>query len=269
MNRPRASRLSRPSQASAVWLSHYLPSGSLQRRLFFGLAVPLVILLILGLVMDKVVMPIITRQGSEFPLPDFTSQRLLEAQISLSELELRHEVSSEEFSPGVPAGVILQQFPKATTKVKAGREIKFVVSAGQKMIPIPELSGKSVRQAMLDLETYGLELGDIQWALSDTLPERVVVFSYPAAGFEVPVGSLVNLMVNRGRASNFTYMPSVVGLMIDEALKRLEDKGLKLGVRTTRTDENYLPETVLEQSEPEGTELDVGTEIDLVISTIE
>ncbi|MCD6250393.1 MAG: PASTA domain-containing protein [candidate division Zixibacteria bacterium] len=269
MNIPRASRLSRPPQTSVVWLGRYLPSGSLQRKLFFGLFVPVVCLLLLGLIADKIVMPIITRQGSEFPLPDFTTQRLLEAQISLNELELTHEVSAEDFSPGVPAGVILQQFPKANSKVKPGRKIKFVVSAGQKIIPIPELSGKSVRQAMLDLETYGLKLGDIQWALSDTLPERVVVFSYPAAGFEVPMGSLVNLMVNRGRASNFTYMPSVVGLTIDEALKRLEDKGLKLGVQTTRTDENYLPETVLEQSESEGTELDVDTEIDLVISTIE
>lgn len=226
-------------------------------------------MLILALIADKIVMPTVTRQGSEFPLPDFASQRLLEAQISLSELDLSYKISSEEFSPGVPAGVILQQFPKANTKIKPGRVIKFVVSAGQRMIPIPELSGKSVRQAMLDLETFGLELGDIQWALSDTLPERVVVFSYPAAGFEVPMGSLINLMVNRGRASSFTYMPLVVGLTIDEALKRLEDKGLLLGVQSTRTDENYLPETVLEQSEPEGTELDVGAEIDLVISTIE
>ena len=269
MNRPRAARLSRSPQMSRGWFNRWLPPGSIQRQLFFGLAVPLVCLMLAALIMDKIVMPIVTRQGSAFPLPDFTSQRLLEAQISLSELDLKYEVSSEEFSPGLPAGVILQQFPKANTKVKPGRTIKFVTSLGQKMVPIPELAGKSVRQAMLDLETYGLELGEIQWALSDTLPERVIVFSYPSAGFEVPIGSLVNLMVNRGRASNFTYVPRVIGLTIDEALKRLEDKGLKMGVRSNRTDENYLPETVLEQSEPEGTELDVGTEIDLVVSTIE
>jgi serine/threonine-protein kinase len=269
MNRPRASRLSHPQQKSVVWLGRYLPTGSIQRLIVLSIIAPLVVLFLLALIADKIVMPIVTRQGSEFPLPNFTSQRILEAQISLSELELSYEISAEEFSPGIPAGVILQQFPKPTTKIKPGRKIRFVVSAGQRMMAIPELSGKSVRQAMLDLETYGLELGDIQWALSDTLPERVVVFSYPAAGFEVPMGSLVNLMVNRGRASSFTYVPSVVGLTIDEALKRLEDKGLRLGLQTTRTDENYLPETVLEQSEPEGTELDVNTEIDLVISTIE
>lgn len=250
-------------------MSRYLPYGSIQRRLFLWIGIPFVCLIIVALIMDKIVMPIVTRQGSAFPLPDFTSQRVLEAQISLNDLELGYEISSEEFSPEVPAGVILQQFPKAGTKVKPGRTIKFVTSAGQKRVPIPDLAGKSVRQAMLDLETAGLELGEIQWALSDTLPERVIVFSYPSPGFEVPMGSMVNLMVNRGRASNFTYMPKLIGLTLDQAKKRLEDKALKAGIISYRTDENYLPETVLEQSEPEGTELDVNTEIDLVVSSIE
>ena len=124
-----------------------------------------------------------------------------------------------------------------------------------------------MRQAILDLETAGLTLGEIAWAFSDTLPERVIVFSYPASETEIPLGSPVNLMVNRGRASNFTYMPKVIGLTLNEAVKRLDDKLLKVGLVTPRLDENFLPETVLEQSEAEGTELDVGTEIDLVVSS--
>ena len=62
-------------------------------------------------------------------------------------------------------------------------------------------------------------------------------------------------------------MPSVVGQTIDEARNRIELKYLKVGVIEYRTDENYLPETVLEQSEPHGAELDIGTEIDLVLSS--
>lgn len=213
-------------------------------------------------------MPIVTRQGSEFPLPDYTNKQVTEAQVALADLELSYEVASEEYSVGVPAGVILRQFPRAGTKVKPGRAIKLVVSLGQKMVPIPELAGKSVRQAMLDLETAGLVMGEIQWALSDTLPERVVVFSYPSAGYEVPLGSMVNLMVNRGRASTFTYMPKLVGKTLDVARKEIADKGLKLGLVSRRNNENYLPETVLDQSEPEGAELDIGTEIDLVVSAI-
>ncbi len=236
------------------------------RTLVFGVGVPIVAAIILLFVFDKIVMPTVTRQGSEFPLPDFVGQRLMEAQLSISELSLGYEVSSEQFSPGKPQGTILQQFPKSGTKVKPDRKIKFIVSRGQKMVGIPDLAGKSVRQAMLDLESYDLILGEIALAYSDTIPERVVVFSYPPAGSEIPAGSPVNLMVNRGRASNFTFMPKVMGLTIDEATKLLEDKYLKLGIVSYRTDENYLPETVLEQSEPEGAELDTGTEIDLVVS---
>ena len=267
MSRPRASRLSQPPHRQGGLFSKLLPHSSIQRKIVLGVVVPLIVIAVLVVIADKIVMPIVTRQGSAFPLPDFTEQRITDAQISLRQLELTHEVSSEQYSPGVESGVILRQFPKAGTKVKPGRAIKFVVSLGQKQVPIPDLAGKSVRQAMLDLETVGLTLGEIAWAFSDTIPERVVVFSYPSSGTEIPMGAYVNLMVNRGRASNFTYMPKVIGLTLDEALKRLEDKSLKVGVTSYRADENYLPETVLEQSESEGTELDVGTEIDLVVSS--
>ncbi|MEA3296287.1 MAG: PASTA domain-containing protein [candidate division Zixibacteria bacterium] len=227
------------------------------------------ILIVLYLLVNSIVMPIVTRHGSEFPLPDFTGQRLIEARLTLDDLGLRHEIASQEYSPGKEQGLILGQFPISGTKVKRGRAIKFVVSLGQKLVPIPQVAGLSVRQAMLDLETSGLLLGEIAWAFSDTLPEKVVVFSYPATETEIPLGSPVNLMVNRGRSADFTYVPRVVGLTLNEASVRLESKSLRMGVITYRLVEDYLPETVLEQSESEGTEVDNGTEIDLVVSTME
>lgn len=269
MTLPRASRLNKRPGQGELWLEGWLPSGSLRRKAFFWGAVPMAVLLLLIVLADKIIMPAVTRHGSDFPLPDFTDQRLVEAQMTMADLNLKFVIASEEFSPGKEQGIILNQFPIAGTRVKEGRQIKFVISLGQKLIPIPNVAGQSVRQAILDLETAGLTLGEIAWAFSDTLPERVVVFSYPAAGTEIPLESPVNLMVNRGRASNFTFVPNVSGLTLSEATNRLEDKLLRLGVVSYRVDENYLPETVLEQSEPEGTELDVGTEIDLVVSTTE
>ncbi len=269
MNQIHASRFQQTPRKQTGFLSKLLPHGTWQRKIGLYAVLPLVIIILLIIITDQIVMPLITRHGSEFTLPDFIGQRLVEVQVSLTQLGLKYEIASEEYSPGKEQGVILNQFPVPTTKVKAGRLIKFVVSLGKKMVPIPDVAGKSVRQAMLDLETAGLNLGKIDWAFSDTIPEKVVVFSYPEAGAEIPLGSSVNLMVNKGRASNFTYMPKVIGLPLSEATKLIMDKYLKVGVITYRTDENYLPETVLEQSEPVGTELDNGTEIDLVVSTIQ
>lgn len=267
MPQPRASRLNHHSSKAGGLLSAQLPYGSWRRRIVLGILIPLFCAVVVWLVIDNLVMPTITRHNTEFPLPDCVGQRTIEAAFTLEELGLKHEVASQEYSPGKAQGIILAQFPVSGTKVKEGRTVKFIVSMGQKLVFIPETAGKSVRQAILDLETAGLVLGEIAWAFSDTLPERVVVFSYPAAASEIPLGSAVNLMVNHGRASTFTYMPGICGVTLDEAQKRLADKDLKVGVITYRTDENYLPETVLEQSEPEGSELDIGTEIDLVVSS--
>ncbi|KAA3633653.1 MAG: PASTA domain-containing protein [Calditrichaeota bacterium] len=264
-----ASRLSKQNGKPESLFDKYFPEGTYKRLAAIWGGIPFIILLVIYFIMNSIVMPIITRHGDEFPLPDFTKQRIIEAQAGVEDLNLSYEISSEEYSPGIEKGVILAQFPIAGTKVKDGRIIRFVVSLGQKNVAIPQLGGLSVRQAILDLETSGLELGEIAWAFSDTLPEKVVVFSYPNFGTEIPLGTPVNLMVNRGRASNFTFMPKIIGLPLDEARALLDDKSLKVGIITTRTDENYLPETVLEQSEAEGTELDVFTEIDLVVSTTE
>ncbi len=262
----RASRLENGDSRIGGFLEKYLPLGSRKRIVALWAGIPLLVLLVAYLVVDNVVMPRITRHGEEFTLPDLSSQTVVEASVTLDELQLEYEVASHEYAPGIAKGLIINQFPRAGTKVKEGRTIKFVVSAGQKLIAIPALAGQSVRQAMLNLETTGLALGEIAWAFSDTLPERVVVFSYPASGTEIPMGSPVNLMVNRGRASSFTYVPQLVGLTLSEAQKRIEDKNLRLGIISHKENDNYLPETVLEQSEPPGTELDMGTEIDLVVS---
>ncbi len=264
-----ASRLGPRNKSRAPLFAKSLPEGSFLRAVVLWGLVPIVGILILVLIVDNMVLPIITRHGTEFPVPDFVGQRLVEARMTLTDTELGFEVASEEYSPGKEKGLILAQFPIGGTKVKSGRNIKFVVSLGQKKVSIPDVAGLSVRQARLNLETAGLAMGDIAWAFSDTLPEKMVVVSYPPAGTEVTYGAPVTLMVNRGRSADFTYVPELVGLTLEVAQQRLADKQLKAGIITRRLDDQYLPETVLEQSEMEGTELEPGTEIDLLISVTE
>jgi serine/threonine-protein kinase len=264
-----ASRLGPRKKARAPFFADSLPEGSLLRAVVFWGIVPLIGLAILVLIVDSIVLPIITRHGTEFPVPDFVGQKMVEARMTLIDLELGFEIASEEYSPGKEKGLILGQFPIGGTKVKSGRAVKFVVSLGQKMVPIPDVAGLSVRQARLNLETAGLTIGDIAWAFSDTLPEKMVVVSYPPAGTEVTTGAPVTLMVNRGRSADFTYVPRLVGLTLDEAQQRLADKQLVSGIITRQLNDQYLPETVLEQSVVAGSELEPGTEIDMVISITE
>ncbi|MFQ5607393.1 MAG: PASTA domain-containing protein [Candidatus Zixiibacteriota bacterium] len=222
-----------------------------------------------AVIVDKIIMPWLTRQGEEFELVDLSGMNVDKARDLLEEQGLTLEVTSEEYNPSYDDGAVLNQYPLAGTKVKSGRLIKVVISLGEKDVIIPLVAGVSVRQAKLDIETAGLRIGDIAWTYTDTLPEKLVVFTFPAAGDTVSIGSQVNLLVNRGRGQGVTFMPNLIGMTLEEAKDLLRKKGLRVGLVMTRRDENFLPETVLEQSEDEATELEVGEEVDLVVSTTE
>ncbi len=239
------------------------------RKLIYYIVLPLGALFIIYILTDSVILPVITRHGSEFPMPDVIGRTENDAREILDSAGLGIEIKSQEYHTDKPEGTIISQYPPVGTKVKSGRIIKVTVSIGQKIVTIPPLAGFSVRQAKLSIEAVGLVLGDIAWTFSDSLPEKVIVFSYPASGTEVPGGTAINLMVNRGRVAGIVYMPKLVGKPLEEAKKMIEDAGLKLGLVTHIRDENYLPETVIEQSAPEATELEPGEEVDLIVSTTE
>jgi serine/threonine-protein kinase len=249
--------------------ANIFPHKSGKRRLFNFIIVPLISLFILYLFIDVMVMSLITRHGSEFRLPDIMGYDLEAATELLNHVHLGIEVTSQEYHADKSPGMILSQYPPAGTKVKSGRIVKVVTSMGAKDVVVPLLAGFSVRQAKLNIEAADLTLGDIAWTYSDSLPEKVVVFAYPASGSKVPIGSPINLMVNRGRLAGIVYMPRLVGKQLEDAVAILEKLGLKVGLVTHIRNENYLPETVLEQSVEEATELEPGEEIDLMVSTTE
>lgn len=247
-----------PGLSDKLWLKRSVLGGAI-----FGGG------LILFFIFNSLIMPLVIRQGEEFELENIVGLDIEEARERLEDLGLSLEVTSEEFNPSYRSGVALTQYPLAGTFVKAGRLVKTVASLGEKDVVIPQVAGVSVRQAKLDLETIGLRIGDIAWTYTDTLPDKLVVFTFPSAGDTVAIGSRVNVLVNRGRGQGVTFMPNLIGLTLDEATELLTKKGLRVGLVKPRLDENYLPETVLEQSEDEATELEVGEEVDLVVSTTE
>lgn len=226
-----------------------------------------IILVVIYGIMNLMIMPIITRHGQEFPLAKIEGLTVPEARPILSEAGLSLQITSEEYHPDKPTGTILTQFPVAGTMVKSGRTVKVVTSLGQKDVEIPDLRGFSVRQATLNLEAAGFVLGQIEYTTTDSLPENVVVFSFPAAGQKISYGSAVSLLVNRLPNQRTVLVPKLVGMSLADATRKLGEAGLRLGVTTRRVDENFLPETVLEQSDEPGTELFPGESVDLIVSS--
>ena len=72
--------------------------------------------------------------------------------------------------------------------------------------------------------------------------------------------------LSRGSAEQ-VEVPDVVGLSQDEAQKRLENAGLELGSQTHDQSEEVAAGAVIEQDPAEGTEVDRGTDVDVIVST--
>ena len=245
-----------------IWRKKYIRYPCLIVGVFAGLFLFL-------LLVDRVIMPTVVHTGRECILPDITNLSLREAKEILQKRNLSLRVLAQEYNPLKPPGIILSQSPAPHAKVKKGRIVKVVVSKGEKMVLVPDLKGVSLRQAEIMLHEKSLEVGEINWVPSDTFPENVVVETSPSFGLSVPLGMSVNLEVSLGTSPDTVMMPNLVGTSLEEAKNILKEFGLEIGEIRYEIKNDLLFETVLEQFPPEGAEVEKGTRVDLIVSTVE
>lgn len=128
---------------------------------------------------------------------------------------------------------------------------------------IPEVRGKSLRQAGYALGRDGFALGDVRYDQNALAPRGTVVAQSPRAGAFARKGRLVALTV-AGDAP--LAVPDTVGMTRSEALAALAAANIKCGGVTERFDETMPYGRVVEQSADPGTRLADGNEVELVVS---
>lgn len=250
------------SYFSLVRSSRYWP---ILRWPYYAVAV-FICFVLLAVFGNSVVMPLVTRHGSEFPTPSVVGKSLREAEGLLKAAGLRIDIESHQHSPAVPEGVILDQMPRPQAMVKKNRQVKVVVSAGARMTVVPFLRGYTPRQVQLMLEETGLALGGESYVRDDSLPAGVVVSAIPAAGGSVPVGTVVNIFINETDEFSLTTVPILVGENIKKAEAMLDQRGLVLGAVFREVDAVLLPGTVVRQSIAAGEQVRRGMPVDLTIT---
>ena len=106
--------------------------------------------------------------------------------------------TAADFSPDVPAGGILFQFPAAGTQVKAGRRIWVRLSKGARDVEVPALRGLSLRQAEIFLQQLGLRLGETRQIRSLSIPAGAVMGTRPGPKSVLRRGEPVDVDVSGG-----------------------------------------------------------------------
>lgn len=213
-----------------------------------------------------------TRHGARRTVPEMTGILLSEAERLAQKGDLELIVADSLFVPVYEGGIVLDQLPEPGVEVKPGRKIYITINSfSEKMVPLPYVAGRSLRQAKNMLEIAGLEIEELVYrpdmATNYVLEQRYkgnLINAYSKIMAEA--GSGVTLYVGVKGDEGSDYVPQVIGRSERDAKSRLWESGFNLG--EVHYDEginllNRKDARVYKQSPALGTPLALGREVSL------
>jgi len=231
---------------------------------------PFIIAVIAGLILfflfNNLLMPFYVQKGKITKVPDVIGLSLDDAKLRIKESGLDPKEAEYKSDKRYKIGTITMQNPVAESEVKQGRGVYLTISGGEELVEVPNLKGKSVREAVFNLEKSSLKLGSITYEPSEEIFANTIIRQEILPGAKIRAGNIINVTVSQGRPTDKIPLPDVSLKTLNEAEKILTDNGFRLGKTTYQTNPDVLPNTVLEQSPRAGELLQLGHSIDLVIA---
>ncbi len=198
------------------------------------------------IVVSSLLMMFITRHGTHRTVPDFMGVKIAEAQRAAKKGGLEIIVNDSLFVPAYEGGIVLDQLPKGGVEVKAGRKIYVTINSfRQKMVKVPYVAGRSLRQAKNMLEVAGLGIERLVY--EEDIATNYVLAEYADdreigqdSDVQIEMGSGVVLKVGVEPEKNTTIVPKAIGQTLQEAKSRLWEQGLNVGTVTFDDDVDLL-----------------------------
>lgn len=241
-------------------MKKFLPKAIVKKILWilFGLIAA-------ALLFDNVILPWYVSSPIE-KVPDVVGKNKVEAIKMLLARSLDPVIGDTTYDEKFPEGSVIIQRPRAGETVKEGRRVYLFISGGEPIVHVPQLTGKSIRDAKFSLERLGLKLGNVDQEVSD-YPKDMIYDQQYAAGTPIKKGEDVNVTVSMGKlqAGNIE-VPDLIGKSLTEAEKILADSSLKVGKINYQPSFSLLPNTILDQYPSKGNKVNKGDVIDLFVT---
>lgn len=181
-------------------------------------------------------------------------------------LEAARADPAERTSETVPAGRVLESRPARGSLVKRGARVSYVISKGPLRSLVPDLRGRAVEAARIQLRAAGLEPGSVLLAFRPGAAPGSVFGQAPRAGMEVASGTPVDLLVAQEGGPELVRMPDLVARRYEPVRNALERLGFRLGNVRFERYEGIPPGTILQQQPPAGFPMTRRTPIRLVVA---
>jgi beta-lactam-binding protein with PASTA domain len=192
------------------------------------------IIIVVGVVMMLLVwMNFYTRHGQARPVPDFLGLTMEQTAKLAKKSRLRYQVIDSIYTTIVPRGCVAEQNPKPGFKVKKWRNIVLTINAFHpEMVAMPNLVDLPKRQAILLIESSGLEIGLLRYKpdLSiDVVIDQLYNGKNIAEGDSLQKGSVIDLVLGKGLSNQRTPVPDLLGMHLDPAKNKIFVSSLNLG----------------------------------------
>lgn len=222
------------------------------------------------LVVDAVIMPAYTRHDVSARVPNVENVPFEKADSLLNARSLQVERQVGRYNPNVERGIVVDQTPLPTSKVKPRRRVYLTVNAGElPTVKLPDLTGMSVREARNRVSSIGLMVDTVK---ADTIPSpyaNTITKQNPAPGDSLKKGQSICLWYSTGLGEEKVNVPNVVGYTVADAretLLRRELRSVVVGTNSTQdADADSLESAIYvrRQGHDPGASVRAGTEIRL------
>ena len=186
------------------------------------------------------------RHGKEFKMPQYALTKdspgmTVEEAMKNNNLFLEFVVDTVPYNPNdsitknpnFRPGVILDQNPKAGSMIKTGRKVYVRIAAAKAAdVIMPELTGLSVRQAVSEIYSCGLEVGNLTFVddpFKNNVKEQLVHGRAIYAGQKVAPGTAIDLIVGNGDNGDGVEVPFVIAKTAEEAHRDIYNRSLNVG----------------------------------------
>lgn len=140
-----------------------------------------------------------TNHGQQIEVPDLAKLNLTDVENVLDENDLRYEIlDSANYNPDYPKFSVIEQIPKAGKFVKEDRKIYLTLNpSGYRKVKIPNVVGKTRRQAEPTLLAMGFKIGKVTTKphMSDQVLEIRHAGSKIDPDTELEITSVIDLII--------------------------------------------------------------------------
>lgn len=234
------------------------------KRFYLSIGSLAVIGILVIVLLDQVIMPAYTNYDEGVTVPNVTQLSFDEAEELLSTYGLRVEVADRRSNTAFPANYVIDQTPSPAKIVKPNRKIYLTVNAvTTPQVEVPDVVNLSHRNAVIQLQNYGLQVGTISYE-SSRFKSSVLRQSVPG-GSIVDKGTVIDLTVSDGLGEKMVKIPDIVGLRLSEAQQELRKAGLRVEDIRYRPVREVPPNTVIDYT-PKKEKVVEGQSLSLIIS---